>query len=233
MHKWVGLILALQILFWIVGGLVMSVFPIEKVRGDHTRTFIDRSPLNFKEVYPLQNVLPWVPNPIESVTLENGDRGLVYNIKIQEWRSLYYDAITGKELPQLTQSEAETIALKNYRGSALIKSTTLINDGGTEYKGIVPAWQIVFDDNQTTTFYIEPDSGKISASRNTLWRIYDFMWMLHIMDYDEREDFNHPLLISFAAGSLLFVLTGFILLFQAQYRGDLKRFIFRKTQRTR
>jgi hypothetical protein len=38
--------------------------------------------------------------------------------------------------------------------------------------------------------------------------------MLHIMDYDERENFNNPLLISFAATSVLFCLSGFLLLLQ-------------------
>ena len=34
-HKWVALIVGLQILLWIAGGLVMSVIPIEQVRGEH------------------------------------------------------------------------------------------------------------------------------------------------------------------------------------------------------
>jgi exosortase/archaeosortase len=50
--------------------------------------------------------------------------------------------------------------------------------------------------------------------RSDIWRVFDFFWMLHIMDYDEREDFNNPLLISFAASSVFFSFTGFILLLQ-------------------
>ena len=41
-----------------------------------------------------------------------------------------------------------------------------------------------------------------------LWRVFDFVWMLHIMDYDERDDFNHPLLLITAGTALLFVFTG-------------------------
>jgi len=222
-HKWAGLILGIQILLWITGGVVMSSLPIELVHGDHSLKFIDRSALNFKEVYPLERILPYVPNPIESATLENGDRGLVYNLKIQQWRSLYYSATTGKPLPELDQQEAESIAAINYNGSALIKSALKIEKSGGEYKGIVPAWRVEFDDREATTFYIEADSGKIGAVRNSYWRIYDFFWMLHIMDYENREDFNHPLLISFAASALAFMVTGFVLLFQAQYRRDLKK----------
>ena len=224
-HKWMGLLVAIQILLWIVGGVVMSSIPIGQVRGDHSRAFVESYPLNFKEVYPLEKVLPSVPNPIESITLENGDRGLVYNIKIQEWRNLYYDALTGKDLDKIDRANAEKSAAINYRGKSLIKSTNLVEDRGGEYKGIVPAWRVEFDDWESTAFYIEQDSGKISASRNTMWRIYDFVWMLHIMDYDEREDFNHPLLIAFASTSLLFVFTGIFLLFQSQYRRDLRKLI--------
>ena len=34
-HKWVALVVGLQIVLWIAGGLVMSVLPIEQVRGEH------------------------------------------------------------------------------------------------------------------------------------------------------------------------------------------------------
>jgi len=37
--------------------------------------------------------------------------------------------------------------------------------------------------------------------------------MLHIMDYDEREDFNHPLLYLTALAALLFSLSGVVLIF--------------------
>jgi len=63
-------------------------------------------------------------------------------------------------------------------------------------------------DARHTTLYVSPQTGEVVARRNDLWRAFDFVWMLHIMDYDEREDFNHPLLIATAATALLFVLSG-------------------------
>ncbi|MEK7729860.1 MAG: hypothetical protein AAB354_15740, partial [candidate division KSB1 bacterium] len=35
LHKWLSLFVGLQVLAWVVGGLVMSYFPIEKVRSEH------------------------------------------------------------------------------------------------------------------------------------------------------------------------------------------------------
>ena len=34
-HKWLGYLLALQIFFLLLGGLVMSSLPLEKVHGKH------------------------------------------------------------------------------------------------------------------------------------------------------------------------------------------------------
>ena len=57
-------------------------------------------------------------------------------------------------------------------------------------------------------------SGQIITVRSTIWRIFDFFWMLHIMDYEDREDFNNPLLISFSVVAVLFCVSGMIMLFQ-------------------
>ena len=83
-------------------------------------------------------------------------------------------------------------------------------------------WQVQFDDTFNTTLYLSENNGKVVTVRSTLWRIFDFFWMLHIMDYDERENFNNPLLISFSATSVLFCLSGILLLIQ---NIRLKRFI--------
>ena len=66
----------------------------------------------------------------------------------------------------------------------------------------------------STSLYFNADNGEFITVRSNIWRVFDFFWMLHIMDYDEREDFNNPLLISFAASSVFFSFTGFILLLQ-------------------
>ena len=41
------------------------------------------------------------------------------------------------------------------------------------------------------------DTGEIAARRTAWWRFYDFMWGLHIMDLQTREDAHNPWLIGF------------------------------------
>jgi Kef-type K+ transport system membrane component KefB len=54
-----------------------------------------------------------------------------------------------------------------------------------------------------TAFYVHAATGEILARRTGWWRIYDFMWGLHIMDLATREDAHNPLLIGFGIVSLV------------------------------
>ena len=41
-HKWIGIIIGIQIVLWVAGGLVMSAFPIELVRGESASAPADK-----------------------------------------------------------------------------------------------------------------------------------------------------------------------------------------------
>jgi len=43
------------------------------------------------------------------------------------------------------------------------------------------------------------------------WRIFDFLWMLHTMDYQERDNFNNWLLRAFSIFGIFTILSGFSL----------------------
>jgi len=54
-------------------------------------------------------------------------------------------------------------------------------------------------------------TGEVTARRNDTWRVYDFLWGLHIMDYRGREDFRHELLIVAAVVAVLTATSGLVL----------------------
>lgn len=222
-HKWVGLIVAIQLFFWVFSGLIMSILPIEQVHGDHKRHPAEYDAINSASVIPLETLFSNIAYPVESVTLENSERGLLYKVNVLNGRDLYYDPVTGESLSTLEKKQAEFIAAKRYRGFAKIQSTDWLDKHTQEYKGPIPVWKVQFGDRTLTTFYIHPYSGDLTTVRNIQWRVFDFVWMLHIMDYENREDFNHPLLIVFATTTLMFCITGIMLLFQSQYRRDFKK----------
>ena len=80
-----------------------------------------------------------------------------------------------------------------------------------EYRGALPAWRVDFEEGTSRSLYVAADTGTVAARRSTLWRVYDFLWSLHIMDFRNHEDFNTPLLIVATALGLIVVLTGIIL----------------------
>ena len=78
-------------------------------------------------------------------------------------------------------------------------------------------WQASFADG--TNLYHDAATGEVLALRTGWWRIYDFMWGLHIMDPATREDTHNPFVIAFAVLATFGALLGCILLFRRRKAG--------------
>lgn len=212
-HKWLALVVGLQLLLWVAGGLVMSVLPIERVRAEHTIAVPDLSPL----------ALDTLLQPGEAA--QRAEAGPVFEAALARWldRAVYrfetstgplmVDAVTGEVLSPIDEAAARAVALAGYAGQAPIGTVEYLTEPSWEYRHAGPAWRVIMDDGEGTRLYISPQTGEIAARRNDTWRIFDFFWMLHIMDYSERTNFNHPLLIGAAGVALATVLAGLVLLF--------------------
>ena len=87
----------------------------------------------------------------------------------------------------------------------------------------LPIWRVDFADEANSSFYVSGESGKLLERRNDTWRIWDFVWMLHNMDYVNRTSFNHPLIVVLAFGIIWLAITGFWLLFRTKWKPDLRR----------
>ena len=74
----------------------------------------------------------------------------------------------------------------------------------------IAAWQVAMDDG--THFYVDANSGEIVVRRTRWWRFYDFMYGLHLMNLDTREDGHNPLTITLAIAALVMSLLALALL---------------------
>lgn len=214
-HKWAGLALALQIFFWIGGGLIMSSIPLEKVHGKHLATSkLEETRGVQRHRYSLDKLIAEIPHKVRSVRLTTRMNNPIYVVK-GKGQTTIYDGITGVKLPKLKEDDIRQLSTQYYLGEGKLQSSQIIQDPPHEApKAKGETWQVTFDDLWNTTLYIEPYSGNLLHVRSDIWRLFDFVWMLHIMDYDTRDDFNNPLLISFAAAALIFTLSGVVLLFR-------------------
>ncbi len=214
LHRGLGLILSLQLLFWIGGGLVMSILNIDAVRGSDQRNTPPPVPLDPAQAYLSPGELIRQQAPVTSLRLGRLLERPVYIARNAEGARLF-DAASGEALSPLSAELARQIARADFSGAATISAVHWIgkDDAGSETRGReLPLWRVDFADARSTRLYISPRTGEVVARRNQLWRIFDFVWMLHIMDYRAREDFNHPLLTGFAATALAFVLSGLLML---------------------
>jgi hypothetical protein len=87
-----------------------------------------------------------------------------------------------------------------------------VTAGSPEYRGPLPAWRVSFDDLESTRIYVSADEARVAARRTGTWRVYDFLWSLHIMDWREHEDINNNWLRAAAGLALLMALGGVVLL---------------------
>jgi len=138
-----------------------------------------------------------------------------------------FSAETGTRISPINKEQAREVAKSDFSGSDKINDIERLTNPPHEYRGASPVWRVSFDDDLNTRIYVSPDTGEVSARRNKVWRLYDFFWMLHIMDYGEREDFNNPLIRAASATGLLFALSGLVLIVtrlrNGRYMDDLRK----------
>lgn len=122
-----------------------------------------------------------------------------------------FAAQTGNALAAVNEQQARLFAQKYYAGTASVRTATLLTQNPPSELGgrALPIWRVDFDDAWGTTLYLSPVTGELLTQRHTLWRVFDFLWMLHIMDYAERENVNNTILRVVAAMAFMLVLTGF------------------------
>jgi uncharacterized iron-regulated membrane protein len=112
----------------------------------------------------------------------------------------------------LAETEARFLAGAQYEGDGRPVAARWFEQPPQEAGRPGPLWRVTFDDAEKTSFYVSPDTGEVVSRRSDVWRFYDFFWRLHILDFRDGEDFNHPLIIAAAALSLPMAVTGLIIL---------------------
>lgn len=212
-HKWIGLVIGVQVVLWVLGGLVMSAFPIELVRGETQAAPAAPVAIGAAEFRAdLREVLA-DRGPVTGLRTVRVAGRLYFEAQRGASPALLIDAGDGSLLDGIGEADARAVAEADFTGAGRIVSARLLEDRISEYRGALPVWQVRFDDARDTTLYVSERNGQVLARRTDIWRLYDFFWMLHIMDYRERVDFNHPLLVTASAVALALAATGIWLLF--------------------
>lgn len=214
-HKWLAIVVGLQLVLWTVSGLYMVVVDLDIIHGDmlvkEVHHHVDSS---LENVLPPSEVLDGRGPVVEFELVSRLGQPVYLLTELNQQRKAVH-ALSGETLSTLTAAEASEAARQNYVGRRPVASTELITGTAPSEIGSLPlpVWQVNFDDVWGSSFYIDPVSGEFLKRRHTLWRVFDFFWMLHIMDYEARTDINNLLLRLFASLALLMGLSGTWLLY--------------------
>ena len=95
-----------------------------------------------------------------------------------------------------------------------VKSIEKITEVGKHHeyrKKLLPAYVISYKSDDNLKAYVSILDAKFQSVRHRSWRWFDFLWMTHTMDYENRDDFNNKLIRAFSVMGLITVMSGFLL----------------------
>jgi hypothetical protein len=204
-HRWLAVITALQLLAWTASGVFFAFVDIDHVRGEGHVIPMDGqrfepASLAFeaREISTLR-IIPRLPGEwVAEVRPHDADL---------EWLSL-----SGDPLPALTRDQALTLG--SLRTDLAPDTAEWVDSGplAAEYRGRpLPLWRVYSSSDASTVAYLHASSGEVVAIRNTAWRWWDFLWSLHIMDYDDRDTIGTVLLKVFSVLALVTAVAGIVL----------------------
>lgn len=221
-HRYLGVFIGIQFMLWTLGGLYFSWTNIDEIRGDDRRRETESTFAGREYSRPQESIAEASAGGARVVKFQIIDVGGEAHYEIGtvspngRKETLVFNAANGMRRAQITESEARSIATAALKNPRDVRSVLLVTEENVgrhhEYREKpLPAWAVTFDDGLTV--YISAASGQIGALRGDNWRVFDFLWMLHTMDFIGRDDINNYLLRAFSLLGILTISSGFLLFF--------------------
>ena len=207
-HRYLGLFIGLQFIMWTVSGLYFSWTNLDEIHGDHLRKSVKSMAFeNLVSPTALDSTLK-----IESIALREINNEPYYWIN----KSQLYNAKTGAAKMGVSKQEALDIAANNMIATLKVSGIEKVETVDThhEYREkLLPAYVVSYEGEESVKAYVSVTDGAFQTGRHRDWRWFDFLWMMHTMDYEGRDDINNWLLRVFSVLGLFTVLSGFALWF--------------------
>lgn len=223
-HRYLGIFIGVQFLLWTLGGLYFSWTKINEIRGEHLR----------KERFAINTNRDFIaPQAVFEQIKQNAAEAEITKFQLieilgepfyevqyksanEKSRTRVVNVGDGTIRPPISETEAGKIALDSLKNPLAVRQIAYLtpeNVGGHhEYREKpLPAWAVTFEDD--LTIYLSAETGQIGAFRTNKWRVFDFLWMLHTMDFAKRDNINNYLLRGFSLLGIFTILSGFLLFF--------------------
>ncbi len=135
------------------------------------------------------------------------------------------NASNGELLSPLDKATAVKAAQYYYSGDGEVQEVELL----TEHPPFelspraLPAWRINFDDFGAPSIYVSAQTGKLVGKRHEFWRLFDWMFRFHVMDYDDGENIENALLFCFALFGIVAAISGLVLTYFRVFKSNKAR----------
>ncbi|CAM1346489.1 PepSY domain-containing protein [Tenacibaculum crassostreae] len=206
-HRYLGIFIGVQFLFWTISGLYFSWTNIDDIHGDQFKNS-EYQPKTFNNLVSPSELK--ISGGINTIALRDINGVPFYWINKKQ----LYNALDGSLKENISEEEALYIAKNYMKGGLKVASIEKIKETGKhhEYRErLLPAYVISYDTDEALKAYVSVKDGKFQTVRHRSWRWFDFLWMTHTMDYEGRDNFNTLVLRAFSLLGLITVLSGFLL----------------------
>jgi len=225
-HRYLGFFIGIQFLFWTLGGLYFSWNNMDDVHGE---TLLKQEKSYFKNIdySQIQKGIDSLKSQtaidsIHSLNLIDVFGKPVAQFKYFQNKHLKVQLIlaeTGNLRPPFSGQECLELVEQQLIEPIPVGKAQLYGKHSTgphhEYRGKpLPAYAFTLDHPSKTTVYVSTELGQITSVRNNNWRRFDFLWMLHTMDYNTRDYITNWVLRIFSVLGIMTIFSGFFLFYK-------------------
>jgi hypothetical protein len=223
-HKWLGLIVFAQLMVWTATGLFFVSMHMTDVRAEslvhppgHAAP-VDLRKVKFSSADALKAVAEDAPT---EVTLKALAGAPVYEVR-GAIGTFLVSAETGEHIV-VDEELARSIARATWVSDAAIEHVEELEAAPRESSVKGDVWAFHFAGDGKPMLYVSSVNGRVSAPRTDLWRTYDFLYGLHMMDYADHENYSTPWMVALAVLALSATLFGVALLVHRFTRGLIRK----------
>tara|TARA_B100000745_G_scaffold132851_1_gene86723 strand:- start:296 stop:943 length:648 start_codon:yes stop_codon:yes gene_type:complete len=204
-HKYLSLVISIQLLLWTISGIYFAFNKIELVRGEQYLIEQKVSKLNLKEV----------ESSFSGKNVNFVRRLDEWIIKVETDSGFSYTDLQGQNLDELNSEEVREVVRLSTNLTPLMAQRIDKPEIRAEFRGRnLPIFKVATSTTDNINVYVDAFTGEVTAIRSDSWRIWDFLWGAHIIDYSERENINNFLIKILSILALLSSLSGIVLFFK-------------------
>lgn len=223
-HFWLGLVVLIPVVMWIVTGVGFALLPQDEVNGRFESHGFDLPPVLF-DSFRLEPAR--IPSILGADSAAFGEiRDVQFFNHPLSGRAMYLvrftrsdtpaliDAAAGRVVPRISETEAAEIARRDFTGAGDVTGVEWISrrdQKGRDYGRELPVYRVNFSNRKQTRLYISPYTGKIISRRNIYMSAFDVIWDLHVFGWLDRDLQFNPGVLLFGVLSLVSVTAGMFL----------------------